>query len=211
MALVKFGQLTLNVENVPDGHMIVSEAEFNTMKQASNALFSLKSKIPVGIDESQLGVLIEKGQRHDTIAQELINTQKSVTGLTEKVNKFSNIPEGFSAEQWNKDRNTEKMNARASKLAVLEKQVFDKVEQQHKVRPQVDKRFVTGLDEIDLDAKNAFDLVYEAYDKGHTAQQEFVKNMSQTKPGSETVGGGQKITVDGVDVKITNSIEPRHI
>jgi uncharacterized protein (DUF342 family) len=206
---VKFGQVTLNVDNVPDGHIIISEAEHANLKQSANALFLLKSKIPVGVDENQLSVLVEKGQRHDTLAQELDTHKKNVTSLTEKLNKFSNIPEGFSVEQWNKDRTKEKMEMRAGQFAEIEKSAFKEIETKFKIKPNIDKRFLPNLDEFDVTAKDAVEQYVKILDKAHTDQAEFVKNL-QTKPNSEPVGGGPKTIIEGHEAP-AQGIEPRHI
>jgi hypothetical protein len=194
MGLVKFNKTTLNVENVPDGHEIISESELIQLRQTRDALSLLKSKIPVGVDESKLGEIIEQGQRYPTIAQELATHKTSVADLTGKLSKFQNIPAEFDVVKWNSYVNKEKEEQWTVKFNETKKLAFDKIEQEFKVRPVIDDRFVPmdKVKALNLEDKKAVDSLVDIYNDAHTAQQEFVKSITGGNIQSpHAVGGGE--------------------
>ena len=191
MGLVKYGQQTLNIAEIPDGHMVISESDFNSLRGSQNAYLSLKSKIPVGIDESQLSALVEKGSRFDTVNTELSNMKGEKTQLQQKLDGFKNIPEGFSPEKWNKFVQRETAEVRQGKLDKLTAKVYEKVKEVTKQDMTVDPRFIDQekLSSFDPDSPTAFDDYYKILDAAHTAQQDFVQKSVGNAP-PPTVGVG---------------------
>ena len=182
MGIVKFGQQNLSIEQVPDGHVIVSESEFTSMKQSKDALWTLRSKIPVGIDENQIANLIDKGARFDNIAQETGGLKTKISELQGNLDKFSNMPKDFSPEKWDGYIKKEVSEKRSGKFSELSQKVLSGVEKEIGVKFTVDERFIPP------EIRNSFDPFKDGaekewkdiLDKAHTAQQDFIKNQLES-------------------------------
>lgn len=185
MGLVKFGHQTLNIENVPDGHILVSEQELKSLKDASNAFFMLNSKIPVGVEQDKIGEYVQRGQRYDTIAKERDELFAKSQDIEKKLQQYQNLPKDFDAERWNNYVNAEQKAIRQEKLNKLMTDALAKAEKDTGVKYSVDPRFIKSeiLEKLDVDAKDALDVMYKTLDEAHTAQQEFIqKSISQNIP-----------------------------
>jgi hypothetical protein len=184
MGLVKFGQLTLSVDQIPDGHVVVPESELVRLKGADNAYLSLKSKIPYGVAEDQLGSLLEKGARFDAELSQRQKFEKELGDASKKLEGFSNLPKDFSLENYNRLVADEKDRIWQGKIADLTRQVEEKVEKELHVKVKVDPRFIdqSKLEAFDPDSKTAFDDWYKILDEAHTAQENFVKDMAGKTP-----------------------------
>jgi len=197
MGLVKFGQQTLNIENVPDGSIIIPESDYRGFNDIRNAYQSLKARLPIGVDETQIGVLIEKGQRFDAINGELSTTRTTLADAQEKLKTASQkLPEGFTPEKWNGYVQREQKEARQQALSALTKAVKDKLAKENPSvpPPEVDERFlpadqVSAFDPSASDAEPKWAAIMAA---GYKAQVEFMnKAQSTTPPAASAVGGGQ--------------------
>lgn len=194
MGLVKFGQQTLTIDTVPDGSIILSESDYRRMTDTSNAYLSLKSRIPVGVDETQLGVLVEKGQRYDTVNQELVNTKTSLTDVQKKLETASvKLPEGFTTEKWNQLTQREQKEIRDGKISVHTKNVMEKLakENPNVPAPEVDSKFLPAdkVASFDPDAQNAEQTWATILAEGYKAQTEFLKKHQSSVPPTPDLGG----------------------
>lgn len=189
MGLVKFNNTTLSIEQVPDGHIIIAEAEFTRIRDAGNAYAVLKSKIPLGVDENQLGVMTEKGMRYDTTAQQLAAANTKVGELTTQVNQFSNIPKDFKPEKWEQFKAAEQAQIRNTQRAEIQKKAVSQIQDKYKgiSVPEIDDRFFSKeeLDKFDYTATDAVEKYVQIMDKAHTEQENFM--MKQ-------LGGGALVT-----------------
>ena len=118
MGLVKFGQTTLNVAEIPDGHIVISDAQFQSLKGAENNYLSLKASIPYGVDMSQLPVIIEKGSRFDSTANELNTVKQQLGAATTRLQGFSNLPQDFSLDEY-KALKADQANKDKTSMAIL--------------------------------------------------------------------------------------------
>jgi hypothetical protein len=194
MGIVKFGQTNLSIEQVPDGHVIVSESEFTSMKQSKDAYLTLRSKIPVGVDEDQIAPLIDKGLRYDNTANEAGGLKTKITELQGNLDKFSNMPKDFSPDKWNGYVKKESTEKRSAKLSELSQKVLSEVEKEIGVKFTVDERFIhpdviNGFDPFKDGAEKEWK---DVLDKAHTAQQDFIKNQLESTITSQTKVGNQE-------------------
>src|SRR3990172_9021167 len=120
MGLVKFGATTVNIAEVPDGHIIISEADHTNLKRSGDAYLLLKSKIPIGVNESDLPGLVERGQRYDTLNSEFGQSKTKVQELTTQLTAFKDMPSGFSKERWNELTTAEAKRVRDAKIQDLQ-------------------------------------------------------------------------------------------
>jgi hypothetical protein len=190
MGLLKYNNQTYTVEGLPDGLVAIESNTYGDMQKANNAYLTLKSRIPIGVDESQLGVIIEKGLRFDTNAQELTNSKTTITDLTGKLSKFSDIPPEFSKEQWSKYVQKEQTEIRQGKISKVAEQAREFMEKEWKVKvPTVDPRFL-NLDNFNPDDKDAVKNYAELYDNAHTEQEKLLKSIieNQTDKNAPPVG-----------------------
>jgi len=184
MGLVKFGQLTLNVEQIPDGHEVVSSADLANLRNAQNSYALLKSKIPVSVNENQLAELTDKGSRYDSIAQQLEAERTSATQLKAEVAKFSNIPKDYSKERWDTFVNQEQQQKIDASKNALTQKVYQNIESKLGVKVKIDDRFlpqdkVKGFDFTAQDAEAKWAVIL---DEAHTAQENFIKELSGNAP-----------------------------
>lgn len=199
MGLVKFNSLTLQIEQVPDGHVIVPESEIASLRATGNSYSLLKSKIPAGVSEDQLSVLIEKGQRYDGVSQEKTTLQKQFEETTAKLKGFENIPQDFKVETWNKFKADEASRTRQSKIDALTEQVKKTVKEKHGVDlPVIDQRFIPQdrMSAFDPDSKTALDDLTKILDDAHTEQMNFVQKISSSGIPS-TIPAGQAAPAAG--------------
>jgi hypothetical protein len=183
MGLVKFGQTTLNVAEIPDGHIVISDAQFQAMKGAENNYLALKASIPYGVDMSQLSTIVEKGSRFDAISTELNTVKQQLGATTQKLQGFSNLPADFSLDEYKALKNEHAIYERGAALEDLFAKTAKYVEETHRVKmPTVDLRFVDeeALNAIDPKAVDAPAKMAIIFDKAHSAQQEFVAKMGGT-------------------------------
>jgi len=183
MGLVKFNSLTLQIDQVPDGHVIVPETEISSLRAVGNSYNLLKSKIPTGVTEDQLPTLVEKGQRYDGISQEKSTFQKQYEETTAKLKGFENIPQDFKVETWNKYKQDEAIRGRQSKIAELTEQVKKNVKEKHGVDlPTIDNRFIPQdrMSTFDPESKTAIDDLTKILDDAHTEQMNFVQKISSS-------------------------------
>src|SRR5882672_3250750 len=193
MGLVKFGAQTLQIDAVPDGHIILTESELSTLRAANNNLLTLKSRIPPGVDETALHILIEKGSRYDTMVAEKATLESKVTDLNSKVSSFSSMPQDFTADKWNKYVNQEKMAVRQNKLNGLTEKVKERLKAENKLFEEVDARFLPSTAEtFNPDDSEAVDKWLKILDEGHTAQENFVKTHNIQNPPPPDGKGGQQ-------------------
>ena len=192
MGLVKFGAQSFNIEQIPDGHIVISEQELSTLKGVQNSYLALKARIPVGINDAEISALIEKGQRFDPLNQELVGARTQLTERDGKLSQFSNIPKDYSVDEWNRLRKKEAAEIRATKLADLTKKAIEKAETVTGVKGlKVDPRFYDSakVDKLDVERADAVEQMYAILDEAHTAQMNFMKEMSDSaRPGTPSVG-----------------------
>lgn len=209
MGLVKFGAQTLNIDNVGDGHIIIPESEYNTMRQAKNSFDGLKNRIPAGVNELDLQTLIEKGQRYDSTLQELTTTKDKLSKSDEKLRTATNLPEGFSVDKWNSYTKAEQDAIRKGKLDALTKTVIEEAEKKAGVKISVDERFydaqkVAAFNPDAPDAKEQWNKITEsAYD----AQLDFLRKQS-TSPTQSTA---PKSNVEGAEKKLNDTVSDSNI
>ena len=98
MGLVRFGAQTLNIEQVPDGHVIVTDSELANLRNVQNSYLTLKSSIPPGVDVTQIQSIVEKGQRYDGEAKLRADAEKKIGDLNISLQQYSNMPKEFSME-----------------------------------------------------------------------------------------------------------------
>lgn len=193
MGIVKFNNTSLNIEQVPDGHVIITQAELDSISSLRNELNLIKSYLPPGVDKGQLGGLVEKGQRFDPLNTEHQTLKSQVTDLTAKLSQYSNLPKEFSVEKWNSYVNKEQMENRNVKLNELTQRALAKAKEVVGVDVKVDQRFIPSdvLQNFDVNAPDAQDKWYKVLDDAHTKQQEFIKeNLNNVTPVSTPVGAG---------------------
>jgi len=179
MALVKFGAQTLNVEGIPEGHIIVAESEISRLRDVNNAYSLLKSRVPPDVDESQIANLVEKGRRHDTIVTELSTTKSQLTDTQTKLSGFANIPKEFTVERWNNFVKSEQATIRQQKLDELTKNVLTEVEKEFGRKFVVDPRFIPAetLANFNVDDSDAQKKWRDILDNAHTEQVNFLQKM----------------------------------
>lgn len=192
MGLVKFGQQTLSIDAIPDGHVVISESEIANMRSAHNALLLIKSKIPAGVDETQLSSLLEKGLKFDTLNQEVLASKAKLEEVNGKLNTFANIPAEFSVEKWNNFTKKEQAEIRNKKISDLTSKVYEKAKAELKLQDiskiQVDPRFVdqNKMQNFNPDSPTAQDELQAILEEGQKAQLEFIKNAAGTS--NTTIG-----------------------
>jgi hypothetical protein len=199
MGLVKFGQQTLNIENVPDGHILVSEAELKSIRDAANSYYSLNSSIPVEIDRGKVGELAARGSRYDSIVKEREELAAKLNDLEKQLGQYKDIPEGFSKEKWNNYVQTEQKAIRQGKLDKLMADALAKAEKETGVKYSVDPRFVPTdvINNFDVEATDALDNMYKILDGAHTAQQEFIQKQMSVNLPNKPLGGAEPPPADG--------------
>jgi len=190
MALVKFGQQTLNIDGVPEGMMIISESDVTRLRATNNAYDLLKSRLPVNVSEEEYGDLIEKGKRYAALSEKLDKTSDELKNTKTELGKFSNLPKDFSVEQWNKDRQRDADAVFASKIDKLTAGVYEKIKKELGVDIQVDPRFIPAdtLETFDPDAADAADKWYQILDNAHTEQEKFLQSHGGNLPPTPAVG-----------------------
>lgn len=187
MGLVKFNTQTLNIENVPDGHIIIAQSEYDSFQGQRNDFLRLKSFVPAGVDHAKIGELIDKGQRFDSINMELGNTKTQLNEINTKLTGFNNIPKEFTTEKWNTFVQKEVQEVRGKRIGELEKKFYERVEAEDKVKIKIDPRFVSDLSGLDLNASDVQDKYNEVMKKAYTDQVEFIKNtVGETLPAQIT-------------------------
>ncbi len=194
MGMVKFGQLTLNVADIPDGHIVIPEQQYQQLKGAENQYLTLKSSIPYGVDMSQLPTIVDKGSRFDTTVNELNTVKQQLGAATQKLQGFSNLPADFSLDEYKALKQDQAMYKRGQQMEDLFAKTSKFVEETYHVKmPNVDLRFVDDaeLDAIDPNAADAPAKMALVFNKAHTAQQEFVAKFGGvTRTGDSTVAHG---------------------
>jgi hypothetical protein len=215
MGLVTFGQTKLQIDAIPDGHVVISENDFQRLNGVNNALLLLKSKIPAGIDESQLPTLLEKGQKFDALNQELTNVVKTRTDLETSLSKFKDMPKDFSADKWNAFVNKEKTETRKAKLDSIMQEAYKGIGEKLNVKDlsklKVDDRFLPKeIAELDLNDPNATQKVADYLGVGYKEQQNFIQQATGVVPPKQPAPGGasgqvppqtgDKVGPDGVTV-----------
>lgn len=200
MGIVKFNNTTLTVDGVPDGSMIVTAEQYQAYSQTQNAYTLLRSKMPIGVDENQLAVLVEKGQRYDNINTELSTTKTKLTEVSTKLDGLKNIPEGFTPEKWNAYTAKEKAEIRSGQITTLTKAVQEKLKKDFPDRtpPTIDQRFlpadkVAAFDPSVADAQDKWALILG---EGFQAQNEFLKSTGLQALPTPILGGGKANPVD---------------
>lgn len=197
MGLVKFNNTTLNVDGLPDGAVVITGEQHSSFQQAQNAYTILKSKLPIGISEDQIATLTEKGQRYDTVNAELAQKNTKIAELTAQVDGFKNIPQGFTIEKWNQDRQREANETRQVQLADLTKKVADAIKKESPDRtlPKVDERFLPAdkVKSFDPTSANAVDVWAGILAEGFRAQTEFAKSLGVDSITTPPLGGGSGI------------------
>lgn len=194
MGLVKYGNLTLNVAEIPDGNIVVAEQEFNNLRQTNNAFLELKSKIPIGVDPNQLGQLVEKGQRFDAINTDFQRATTQSQELQKKLDAVKNLPEGYSEEKWNSYVKRDMTETRNRQISELTKKVYDKVKSETGVDVDIDPRFIQEPADFDPSKPEAFDSWYKTLDAAHTAQTEFTqKQLGRITTPVAAVGASQSV------------------
>jgi hypothetical protein len=179
MALVKFGQQTLNIDGVPDGHILVSESEVSQLRQVKDAYALLKRNIPIDVEEGQLASFVERGRRYDDVEKSRKDLETHSKSLEEKLQKLGKLPEGFSQERWNKYVQREQDEIFQSKIDTLTQKVYEKVQKELGVKVSIDPRFIdpSKLDSFNPDDPKAEETWYQILDEAHTAQESFVKSQ----------------------------------
>jgi hypothetical protein len=193
MGLVRFGQTTLNIENVPDGSVIVAQTELTQLQNANNSYLSLKSKIPVGVSEDQISSLVERGQRFEEVNGKLSETTKKVTELSGQVESFKNMPQDFSVDKWKADRQREINEVRAKKMDALTTAAYERVTKETGAKIVVDPRFISAeaMASFNPDAPDAAQKWYDILDAAHTESQKFIAdNLGSAQPIPGQVGAG---------------------
>lgn len=191
MGLVKFGQQTLNIDNIPDGSIIVSEQEYNQLRSQSNGYLLLKSKIPVGVDETQIPALLEKGSRYDQKDKEFVELSKAKADIEARLQAFNNMPKDFSIDKWNQYVKKEQDEVFSRQIDDLTKKVYERVEKETGVKYVVDFRFIPAdvLKTFDPSAKDAEEKWYKILDDAHTEQLKFIESsLNQSIPLPAQVG-----------------------
>lgn len=199
MGLVKFNNQTLSIPEVPDGLVLMPENEVATLRSQQNEFLSLKSRIPVGVDQTQLGLLIEKGQRFDSETAERTKASAKIAELEKNIAQFSSLPKDFSADKWNAYVKQEQEGIRSKKLSELTAKVKAEVKEKFKVDIEVDPRFIDSqkVQAFDPDAQNAYQEWYAIMDEAHTAQTDFIqKTAAGASPANEPVGGARAAGTD---------------
>jgi hypothetical protein len=209
MALVKYGNQTLTIAEVADGCVIISEKDLDVYRNGNNAYLDLKSKMPIGIDPSQLSTLVEKGQRFDKVNTDL---QTAVTQSQESQRKLDamKLPEGFSVDKWNADRNREKVETRTNLMSELTKKAYAKIKEEFKVDVDIDKRFITEPEGFDPAKPEALEQWIKVLDAAHTAQTEFTqKQLGNLNIPVTSIGASQ--FVPGNQIQPQNGVAPAKI
>lgn len=198
MGLLKFNNQSYAVEGLPDGLVAMTEGEVVSMRSAANQLLTLKSRIPAGVDELQLGAIIDKGTKFDSLLQEKSSAAAKIQELETSVKQYSNLPKDFSPEKWNGFVQQEQQQIFAQKFDALSKKVLEDVKAKTGVEQKVDPRFFdkSALDKFNPDAPTAFDDLYKIMDSAHTAQQDFLQqSLNGVIPSPSPVGDPGRPTV----------------
>jgi hypothetical protein len=193
MGLVKYNNITLNIAEIPDGNMVISEKQFNDMVAIGNRYLDINSRLPVGVPIENLGSIVEKGQKYDSTVQELTGHKTKVTELQTKLDGFKDIPQDFKKSEWERLKMKETSDLRQVKVTELKKKVFEKVEKEFKVKArEPDQRFVDkdALEKLDVNSATAVDDLFKILDKALDVQDEFIKSIGGVIPQPEPVGGG---------------------
>lgn len=201
MGLVIFGSQTLNIPEAPDGHILIAQNEVNRLRSVDNEYKVLRSKIPVGVNESDIATLVEKGSRFDALNTELTTTKSQVTTLQTDLKKFDNMPKDFSVEKWTADRKRESDELWQGKIDVLTKDVLAEVEKEFGQKFEIDTRFIdpAKLDAFDPDGKDAKKEWRVILDEAHTAQENFIRQRVEgigLPAKGEEVKDAQKVAPD---------------
>lgn len=183
MGLVKYGQQTLNIDVVPDGHVIVPESEYLNLKNILNAHLGLKSKIPPGIEEEKLTLTLDKGIHYDELENKYKQLQAQAREYEQKLNSYMNIPKDFNIDKWNYYVAREKAEIRQAKIKELTNRVLEDVKSKTGVTYEIDERFINkeAYEKFDPDSDNAFEEWYKILDDAHTEQQNFLKKFVKDK------------------------------
>ncbi len=182
MGLVKFNNTTLNIAEIPDGHIVIPQSEYESFRGVQNSYLILQSKIPAGTDHAKLGELIDKGARFETLNSEIGNIKTQLSEANTKLQGFSNIPQGFTVEKWNAFELKDKQEIRAKRISELEQKVYSRVETEDKVKVKVDKRFLPDMSNLDLAANDIEQKMYDIYKQGYAEQTEFIKTNVGQQP-----------------------------
>jgi hypothetical protein len=191
MSTVKFGEQVLNIDGIPEGHMIVPEAEISRLRGVSNGYSLLKSRIPLDVDEADLGKLVEKGKRYDVLAAKLDKTAGELKTSQANLAKHSELPEGYSEERWNKFVQQENDSVFAEKIRGLTEKAYARVEKEMGVKIEVDHRFIPAdiLESFDPDDKDDEKKWYEIVDNENIEEEKLIKKSSEgAAPPTPSVG-----------------------
>lgn len=189
MGLVKFNQTTLNVEGVPDGSVIVTGQEATDMVRIRNEHALIQSYLPVGITAGpQLGALIEKGQKYDPLAQKLTDAETAKTAAEAKLAKFSDVPQDYSKNEWERLKGNEQRAIRDGKRKAVTDKVMATLERATGQKIVIDERFIDQqkLATFDFDAQNAEELWAAVLNDAHTAQENLIKQVTHGIPAGPT-------------------------
>jgi hypothetical protein len=187
------------VDAIPDGHVVIPEHELNNLRSQSNAYLTLKSKLPVGVPEDQVGVLAEKGGRYDPLNQQLTTAQQKVQEYENKLQQYSNMPKDFTADKWNGYVQKEAEEIFAGKMEALTNWVYEEAQKKTGIRYEVDPRFIPAdvVEKFDPDASDAKEKWYQVLNDAHTAQVDFVNKIQSGAVGAGQVGAGGQPAAGG--------------
>lgn len=218
MGQVKFNNTLLSIEQIPDGHVVVSESELNAMKSVQGAYQLLKSKMPIGVSENDLATLVEKGQRFDQLNKDFTDTKAALDTTKGELTKFSNIPKEFSVDKWNGFVNQEKQQIWLGNWEKVQKQAREEFKKKNNYDiPEIDPRFYPDdVESFNFEDRNAIDNMIALMDKAHTEQVNFLqKATGNMAPSPAPVGGSQPNPVNmimaGQDRQPVNQPQGRDI
>lgn len=206
MGLVKFGNQTLSIDAIPDGHVVIADSEIANLRNSQNAYLLLKSKIPVGVDESSIPTVLEKGSKFDSTVAELTGVKTKLTETEGKLTKFANIPQDFTPEKWNQYKSVEADSVFASKFEKISGKVYERVKKEDGVDIKVDERFIDPikLESWKPDDPQAEIQLYDILKEGYAAQVDFI-NKSQ---GSINPGGAPAAPALGANLAPQPTLSP---
>jgi len=208
MGLLKFGNQTLNIAEVPDGHIIIPEGDYINFRNINNAYLALRSKLPVGVNESEFAVLADKGLKYDPLSQEHQGIKTKYTELETKLKEFSNIPKEFTVERWGKFVQQESDAAWSKKIDTLTQKVKATVKEKMGIDINIDNRFIPAdvLETFNPDDRDAEEQWTKILDKAHTEQQEFIrKSVDGGSIPSGRVGDTNLPNMPNIDSKLAGN------
>lgn len=178
MGIVDFGAQKLNIAEVPDGHVIISQAQLQQMRNAENNYLSLKAYIPVEHlnNLSKVSELLEKGSRYDTLNQEKGQISTKLSDAETKLQAQKKLPEGYTEERWNKYVSTEQELVKGQQFETLFTKVGELASTKYNIKlPKIDERFYPDkLWELDPAKPESIELALGFLNEAHTEQQKFL-------------------------------------